>query len=135
MKDNAFWEKRRGSEISISEREIGSLISDLRSVPVYKWAERVIGILVSGYIPVGKKDKVEFGPVNTLVSFNDVEGTRLRIGGVTTAKLSKHWFSRGYVAYGTKDKKWKYAGEIEYSFNEKKTPLQRVSDTLNSPES
>ena len=120
LKDNAFWEKRRGSEISISEREIGSLISDLRSVPVYKWAERVIGILVSGYIPVGKKDKVEFGPVNTLVSFNDVEGTRLRIGGVTTAKLSKHWFSRGYVAYGTKDKKWKYAGEIEYSFNEKK---------------
>ena len=120
LKDDAFWEARRGSGTSVSEREIGSMIADLRSVSVYKWVERAIGILVSGYVPLGKSDKVEFGPVNTLVSFNDVEGTRFRIGGVTTANLSKHWFSRGYVAYGTKDHKWKYSGEIEYSFNEKK---------------
>lgn len=120
LKDDTFWEERRGSGTSVSEREIGSMIADLRSVSIYKWVERAIGILVSGYVPLGKSDKVEFGPVNTLVSFNDVEGTRFRIGGVTTANLSKHWFSRGYVAYGTKDHKWKYSGEIEYSFNEKK---------------
>lgn len=120
LKDDTFWEARRGSGTSVSEREIGLMIADLRSVSIYKWVERAIGILVSGYVPLGKSDKVEFGPVNTLVSFNDVEGTRFRIGGVTTANLSKHWFSRGYVAYGTKDHKWKYSGEIEYSFNEKK---------------
>ena len=120
LKDDTFWEERRGSGTSVSEREIGSMIADLRSVSIYKWVERAIGILVSGYVPLGKSDKVEFGPVNTLVSFNDVEGTRFRIGGVTTANFSKHWFSRGYVAYGTKDHKWKYSGEIEYSFNEKK---------------
>lgn len=120
LKDDTFWEARHGSGTSVSEREIGSMIADLRSVSIYKWVERAIGILVSGYVPLGKSDKVEFGPVNTLVSFNDVEGTRFRIGGVTTANLSKHWFSRGYVAYGTKDHKWKYSGEIEYSFNEKK---------------
>lgn len=120
LKDDTFWEARRGSGTSVSEREIGSMIADLRSVSIYKWVERAIGILVSGYVPLGKSDKVEFGPVNTLVSFNDVEGTRFRIGGITTANLSKHWFSRGYVAYGTKDHKWKYSGEIEYSFNEKK---------------
>lgn len=120
LKDSTFWELRRGYDVSISEREIGSMIADLRSVPAYKWLERGIGILVSGYVPLGKKDKIEFGPVNTLVSFNDVEGTRLRIGGVSTANLSKHWFGRGYAAYGTKDHKWKYYGEVEYSFNEKK---------------
>lgn len=120
LKDDTFWEERRGSGTSVSEREIGSMIADLRSVSIYKWVERAIGILVSGYVPLGKSDKVEFGPVNTLVSFNDVEGTRFRIGGVTTTNLSKHWFCRGYVAYGTKDHKWKYSGEIEYSFNEKK---------------
>lgn len=120
LKDDTFWEERRGSGTSVSEREIGSMIADLRSVSIYKWVERAIGILVSGYVPLGKSDKVEFGPVNTLVSFNDVEGTRFRIGGVTTTNLSKHWFCRGYVAYGTKDHKWKYSGEIEHSFNEKK---------------
>lgn len=120
LKDDLFWTQRRGNGPHVSDREITSMVADLRSVPIYKWAERIVGIMVSGYIPLGKKDKVEFGPVNTLVSFNDVEGARFRLGGVTTAKLSKHWFSRGYVAYGTKDKKWKYSGEIEYSFNEKK---------------
>lgn len=119
LKDDQFWINRRG-DVHFTDREMGSMMNDLHSVPIYKWIERGIGLLVSGYFPLGKKDKVEVGPVNTLVSFNDVEGTRLRVGGVTTANLSKHWFSRGYVAYGTKDHKWKYAAEIEYSFNEKK---------------
>jgi len=120
LKDDAFWAQRRGSKARISDKEIGSMVSDLRSIPIYRWAERIVGIMVSGYVPVSKNDRVELGPVNTLVSFNDVEGTRFRIGGVTTANLNKHWFSRGYIAYGTKDHKWKYSGEIEYSFNEKK---------------
>ena len=38
----------------------------------------------------------------------------------TTGNLSPHLFVRGYGAYGAKDKKWKYKGEIEYSFNKKK---------------
>jgi hypothetical protein len=42
------------------------------------------------------------------------------MGGMTTANLSKHWFARGYVAFGTRDVKFKYNGELEYSFNEKK---------------
>ena len=39
---------------------------------------------------------------------------------LTTAQLNPHWFARGYVAYGTKDEKVKYSGEVEYSFNKKK---------------
>ena len=39
---------------------------------------------------------------------------------MTTANLSKHWFGRGYVAYGFRDHRWKYSAEVEYSFNEKK---------------
>lgn len=58
--------------------------------------------------------------MNTTISGNYVEGARLKVGGMTTANLSKHWFTKGYVAYGFKDKKWKYDAEVEYSFNEKK---------------
>ena len=119
LKDDNFWNQYRG-EVKVSDREIGTMLNDLRSLTAYKVFEKGIEILVSGYVPMGKKDKVEFGPVNTLVSFNDVEGARFRIGGVSTANLSKHWFGRGYAAYGTKDKKLKYYGELEYSFNEKK---------------
>ena len=119
LKDDSFWNQYRG-DVKVSEREIGTMLNDLRSLTAYKVFEKGIEILVSGYVPLGKKDKVEFGPVNTLVSFNDVEGARFRVGGVSTANLSKHWFGRGYAAYGTKDKKLKYYGELEYSFNEKK---------------
>lgn len=119
LKDDGFWNQYRG-DVKVSEREIGTMLNDLRSLTAYKVFEKGLEILVSGYVPLGKKDKVEFGPVNTLVSFNDVEGARFRIGGVSTANLSKHWFGRGYAAYGTKDKKLKYYGELEYSFNEKK---------------
>ena len=119
LKDDSFWNQYRG-DIKVSDREIGTMLNDLRSLTAYKVFEKGIEILVSGYVPMGKKDKVEFGPVNTLVSFNDVEGARFRVGGVSTANLSKHWFGRGYAAYGTKDKKLKYYGELEYSFNEKK---------------
>ncbi|MDE6295837.1 MAG: carboxypeptidase-like regulatory domain-containing protein, partial [Muribaculaceae bacterium] len=92
----------------------------LRSIPVIYWGEQVLKILVNGYVATGKKSKIDLGPVNTLISYNHLEGVRLRVGGVTTADLSPHWFGRGYIAYGFKDRKFKYDAEIEYSFLPKK---------------
>ena len=54
------------------------------------------------------------------ISYNTAEGLRLRVGGMTTANLSKRWFTRGYLSYGFRDHRWKYEGEVEYSFNDKK---------------
>lgn len=116
-----FWKDNRQIPIKASENSIGKMLVRLREVPAFYWTEKVIVTLVSGYIPTnGKDSKFDFGPMNTTVSGNPVEGLRLRVGGMTTANLSKNWFSRGYVAYGFGDKKLKYQGEIEYSFNEKK---------------
>lgn len=120
LKDDTFWNDMRGEKVHFTDREMGSMLQALRANTAYRIIEGGLKLLVSGYVHLGKADKVELGPVNTLVSFNDVEGTRFRVGGLTTANLSKHWFARGYAAYGTKDHKWKYSGEIEYSFNEKK---------------
>ena len=63
-------------------------------------------------------DGIDDGPVRTRVSIRS--GQRLRVGGMTTSGLSKPWFARGYVAYGTRDHRWKYKGELEYSFIDKK---------------
>lgn len=120
LKEDRFWDYRRDETYRTSHRSVGNLAASLRSNPWYYWTEKVLNVLVSGYVPVTKKDKVEVGPVNTLISFNDVEGTRLRVGGLTTANLSKRWFFRGYAAYGTKDHRWKYYGEAEYAFNDKR---------------
>lgn len=117
-----YWKENRIEPIKDKENAISKLLAQLRTVPAFYWSEKVISALVSGYIGTGSKEtsKFDFGPMNTTISGNYVEGARLKVGGMTTANLSKHWFAKGYVAYGFKDKKWKYDAEVEYSFNEKK---------------
>ena len=115
-----YWDKSRLHPMTENDRRIEGFVAKMRSVPLYYWTEKVIKVLVSGYLPTGKNSKWDFGPMNTLISGNTIEGTRLRVGGITTANLSKRLFARGYVAYGTKDEKLKYSGELEYSFHDKK---------------
>ncbi len=110
----------RGDNLSAAESNMDSFLDDFRKYPVFYWGEKILVILVDGYIKTGKKSKFDFGPINTFISTNPIEGVRLRVGGMTTANLSPHWFAKGYLAYGTRDRKFKYMGELEYSFNKKK---------------
>lgn len=118
--DESWWNKNRLVAASSNERRIPQLLKRLRDVPLYKYGEKAFKLLVTGYVPTGKPSKFDIGPLNTFISGNSVEGARLRLGGITTANLSNRWFARGYVAYGTRDHKWKYNAELEHSFNEKR---------------
>ncbi|MCM1319013.1 MAG: DUF5686 and carboxypeptidase regulatory-like domain-containing protein [Muribaculaceae bacterium] len=121
LQPEQFWNDNRQIPIKKNEDAIKMLLARLREEPVFYWFEKVVHVLVSGYIPTaGEDSKFDFGPMNTTVSANTAEGARFRVGGMTTANLSKHWFTRGYIAYGTRDKKFKYGAEVEYSFNAKK---------------
>lgn len=118
--DNDFWSTHRNVPLARSEKSLATMVERMRRVPLYYWTERTLRLLVSGYVHTGKPSKFDYGPVNTSISYNTVEGIRLRTGGMTTAALSPRWFARGYVAYGLRDHKWKYRGEVEYSFLDKK---------------
>ena len=61
--------------------------------------------------------KVEPGPLLQFISYNDMEGLRLRVGGNTTPALMNRFQIGGYLAYGMKDKGWKYRGDLIYSFH------------------
>ena len=110
----------RRDDLSKAESNMDSFMGEFRKYPVFYWGEKALMILVTGYIKTGKVSKFDIGPINTFISTNPIEKVRLRVGGMTTANLSPHWFANGYLAYGTHDRKWKYKGEIEYSFNRKK---------------
>lgn len=114
------WEEIRLSPLSPAENEMGSMMGRLRKFPLIYWTEKILKVLVNGYIATSPNSKVDIGPVNTFLSYNSIEGMRFRVGGITTANLSDHWFGRGYIAYGSRDKKFKYNAELEYSFNKKK---------------
>lgn len=76
-----------------------------------------LGYLVAnGYYALGK---VELGPLEYVYQPNRLEGNRFRIGGRTTAEFSEKTFLEGYMAYGTKDKEFKYYLRTAQSLNGK----------------
>lgn len=117
-RSSEFWEEARITPLSRQESRVGEMLGRFGTSKLFYYGVRVVGAFVQGYVPLG--NKFDYGPVNTTVSFNAIEGTRFRVGGLTTADLSRRWFARGYVAYGLRDHKWKYRGEVEYSFIDKK---------------
>ena len=123
LKPDDFWLNARPDELNEkSLNRVAALMKRLREIPVFYVTEKVVSALVAGYIPTHvdpKKSKFEFGPMNTMISANAIEGTRFRLGGTTMTALSKRFFLDGYAAYGTKDKEWKYDIIGEYSFIDK----------------
>lgn len=123
-KPESYWTDIRPEEaVRKNSNSVSKLMTRLRAVPVFYITEKIIGTLVSGYIPTSKdpqKNKFELGPMNSTFNGNAIEGARFRIGGGTTPVLSKRWFTEGYLAYGTRDRKFKYDGLLEYSFNDRK---------------
>jgi hypothetical protein len=102
-----FWRNNRHDTLSEKERNIYRLVDTIQTLKAYKTWYDLVQMGVTGYKIFGK---VEFGEIYKLLSFNRVEGYRLRFGGRTSNKFSNwHEFS-GYLAYGTLDQRFKYAG-------------------------
>lgn len=140
--------ERRLIPLSNAEMRLAGIHDELRKRPLFYWAEKVIMVVAKGYVGTGgyqnpgpgsrwlegtslygaasasslisRDSRFDFGPVNTLISYNTLEGVRLRLGGMTTGALSPHLFGRVYAAWGFRDKRWKYEIEGEYSFRPKK---------------
>ena len=116
-----FWQEYRPNDVRATTATMSNLMKRLRGSKLFYWAEQTVVALVNGYVPTGRVSKFDFGPLNTMISGNSLEGLRLRLGGMTNVNLSRHWFARGYVAYGLRDKKLKYKASLEYSFTPKKS--------------
>ncbi len=119
-RDTVYWAENRTTSIGHGVRHIDMMMQKLRANKLYYWGEKTVRTFASGYITTGADSKFDIGPLTSTFSSNELEGFRLRLGGMTTANLSKRLFARGYGAYGFRDHKWKYRGELEYSFNDKR---------------
>jgi hypothetical protein len=77
------------------ENALKDLLAELRKVPAFNVMIKTAEILISGYIQTGKDrstSKFDFGPMNTTFSANQIEGFRMRVGGMTTANFHKQPF-------------------------------------------
>ncbi|MBN8691867.1 MAG: carboxypeptidase-like regulatory domain-containing protein [Bacteroidetes bacterium] len=127
-KTDEFWQQNRHDSLSVREMKIYKMIDTIQTLPIYKTWIDIFYIFVAGY---GKVNNFEIGPYYNLVSYNKVEGARLRFGGRTSRKFSRWYELGGYVAYGTLDKKWKYSLGFK-SFITKKPHRQLVGMSFKS---
>ena len=119
MRDDEYWKKYRQEDLTESETRMGSFIDDLAKIKGFKYILFGLKALIENHVETGKNSKVDIGPINTIVTSNYIDGWRLRASAMTTANLHPNIFLKGYYAYGFKDKKSKYMGELEYSFDKK----------------
>lgn len=125
-KGEEYWAKVRQVPLTKKESTMDIFMNRIEQIPGFKYVIFGAKALIENFVETGSKEhpsKFDFGPINTIITSNYVNGTRFRLSGMTTGNLDPHWSLSGYGAYGTKDKKWFYSGELAYSFNKREYVL------------
>lgn len=100
-----YWDQNRHVQLTAKEQAIYHMVDTMKTIPRFRTYIDIVSTVVSGYY---KKGKVELGPYFTTVSFNPVEGFRLRLGGRTSNDFSTWVEFEGYTAYGFLDERFKF---------------------------
>lgn len=103
-KPEEFWNQYRKEILDQKSQKTYQLLD---SLSVSRRIEKRLGFgrkIINGYIPIGPIDL----DLKKIISYNNYEGFRLGLGGITNDKFSKDFRIEGYTAYGTKDGVVKY---------------------------
>ena len=125
-KSDEYWAKVRQVPLTKKESTMDLFMNRIEQIPGFKYVIFGAKALIENFVETGSKDhpsKFDFGPINTIITSNYVNGTRFRLSGLTTGNLHPHWSFSGYGAYGTKDRKWFYSAQAAYSFNKREYVL------------
>ena len=111
--NSSYLDTNRPIPLTRTESGIYSIVDSLNKVPAFRKEMKLVMLLTTNFLNLGK---IELGPDDSFYSFNSVEGSRFKFGGRTTPDFSRKLTLDGYLAYGIKDKKYKYGAGITWSF-------------------
>jgi len=111
LKDDKPLDSIPADFLTPAQREISGLVEKTRHTRAYSNLQNGLSFLFTDHIGIFK-NHFNLGPITQMLSYNYMEGFRLRIGGFTSEKISKLAAVGGYLAYGTEDMRWKYRGDI-----------------------
>lgn len=126
------WDTIRPEPLTERELAVEALAQEVLANPTLSNLISTANAFGTEYVattPASRLDssKFDFGPIYQFISWNKLEGVRLRVGGTSTTNLHKHFFFRGYVAFGIDDKRPKYSGTLVYAFgNHRYQPYDRL---------
>ncbi len=108
LQSDSAWNKLRHDTLSKNEQSIYATIDKLLEMPKFQKLQRNLKFFAGGYRDVGK---FEIGPWFNWISGDTVQGTRFRFDLGTNKKLFKKIYLHAYLAYGTRDKRFKGQAE------------------------
>lgn len=109
---DSFWAASRFEPLVKREQMIYEAVDSIQRTRAFKRFEWAAYLVTSAFIRTGD---VEFGQFYKFISRNSIEGWRPKLGFRTTNKFSKRLMLQGYLAYGFKDKQWKYEALALYN--------------------
>lgn len=120
-RDRAYWAAARHDSLTVQEEAITLMVDSIKNVPVFRTYADIVYMITTGYLPM---KKFEWGPLYKSLSFNAIEGVRLRAGGRTANSFSRKLMLEGHVAFGFLDSKFKYGAGMTYMLS--KDPRRSV---------
>jgi hypothetical protein len=110
-RDSLYWAEHRKTPLEKSEELGFALVDSLKSRGLLDfWIEAGRLIAWGTY----KFPKIEIGPYFYLLGFNQAEGWRTRFGVYTRPMFSKRLYLGGHLAYGFRDRRFKYLMEGKF---------------------
>lgn len=110
IKDNAikqdedFWNLYRKDSLDARGRKTYIALDSIAKKEKVEKKLRIGRKVLNGYVPLGPIDL----DLRYLLSYNNYEGFRPGLGGITNERFSTKYRIEGYAAYGTKDGNFKY---------------------------
>ena len=114
-RDSVFWAQYRVEPITQRGLETYHFIDSVGEEAHLDRIVTGIALLTTGKIRVGKFDL----DMKEFIDYNRYESVRLGVGAHTNVLLSRFFNVGGYVAYGFKDKEFKYGGDINFFLTKK----------------
>jgi hypothetical protein len=114
--DEDYWSGYRVNPLSRKDSSTYHFIDSIGEEIHLDRTLRVLETFATGHIPVGFLNL----DYRSLITWNQYEGFRLGIAAETNDRIA-WWFSLGgKVAYGTRDRRWKYGGHLRFNMNRRK---------------
>ncbi len=122
IRSEEYWQQVRPLPLTRSEARMPEFVHDMENTKNFKYAIFALKVLIENFVETGTRkhpSKIDIGPVNTMITSNNIDGVRTRISAQTTANMNSHLFLKGYYAHGWKRHHNYYSAELTYSFNRK----------------
>lgn len=114
--DESYWAQHRYDTLTTVDRRTYQIIDTVKNLPIVKSYANIASTIINGYYRVGK---ISLGPYLYSYSYNDLQGSVVRLGGMTNRYFSNRIILGGYASYAFLNRKVNYGVSADYILSRK----------------